>query len=73
MVLVLSRGAFCPKDRVHHHRLVQFYPALVVGFTRVATITCDDWHTTNNMRPFEANGHASVIGAMAGTGLAGGG
>lgn len=50
MVLVLTRGAFCPKDRHHHHELAQFHPQLVVGFTHIITITTDDWHTANNMR-----------------------
>lgn len=50
LVLVLTRGAFCPKDRHHHHELVRFYPQLVVGFTHIVTITTDDWHTANNMR-----------------------
>lgn len=50
MVLVLTRGAFCPKDRAHHQELVRFHPQLVVGFTRIVTITTDDWHTANNMR-----------------------
>jgi len=50
MVVVLTRGAFCPKDRHHHHQLVGFYPQLVVGFTHIVTITTDDWHTANNMR-----------------------
>lgn len=50
MVLVLSRGAFCPKDRQHFHELVRFYPQCVVGYTRLVAITTDDWHTTNNFR-----------------------
>lgn len=50
MVLVLTRGAFCPKDRHHHRELARFHPELVVGFTRLVTITTDDWHTANNMR-----------------------
>lgn len=50
MVVVLTRGAFCPKDRWHHRELVRFYPQLVVGFTHIVTITTDDWHTANNMR-----------------------
>ncbi|MCA9738472.1 MAG: redoxin family protein [Gemmatimonadota bacterium] len=50
MVVVLTRGAFCPKDRVHHQELVRFHAQLVVGFTRIVTITTDDWHTANNMR-----------------------
>ncbi len=50
MVVVLTRGAFCPKDREHHHELVRFHAQLVVGFTHIVTITTDDWHTANNMR-----------------------
>ncbi len=50
MVVVLTRGAFCPKDRAHHQELASFHQQLVVGFTRLVTITTDDWHTTNNMR-----------------------
>lgn len=50
MVLVLTRGAFCPKDRQHMLELVRFHPQFVVGYTQVITITTDDWHTTNNYR-----------------------
>lgn len=50
MVVVLVRGAFCPKDRAHLHELVRFHQQIVVGFTRIVTITTDDWHTTNNLR-----------------------
>jgi|TARA_R100000501_G_scaffold17256_1_gene31940 peroxiredoxin len=50
MVLVLTRGAFCPKDRQHFQELVRFHPQLVVGFTHLVAITTDDWHTANNMR-----------------------
>lgn len=56
MVLVLSRGFFCPKDRAQLSELVRFYPELVVGFTRVVTITTDDWHITNNLRQ-QLNAH----------------
>nr|CAD6437830.1 alkyl hydroperoxide reductase [Rhizobium sp. Q54] len=50
MVLVLTRGSFCPKDRQHMLELVRFHPQLVVGYTQVVAITTDDWHTTNNYR-----------------------
>jgi peroxiredoxin len=50
MIVVLTRGAFCPKDRQHMLALVRFHPQLVVGYTQVVTITTDDWHTTNNYR-----------------------
>ena len=50
MVVVLIRGFFCPKDRVQLQGLAWFYKQLVVGTTRLVTITTDDWHTTNNLR-----------------------
>lgn len=50
MVVVLTRGFFCPKDRQHMLALVRFHPQLVVGYTQVVTITTDDWHITNNYR-----------------------
>lgn len=50
MVLVLIRGFFCPKDRVHLQELTRFYKQIIVGHSKIATITTDDWHTTNNLR-----------------------
>lgn len=50
MIVVLTRGFFCPKDRQHMLELVRFHPQLVVGYTQVVTITTDDWHITNNYR-----------------------
>ncbi|MDT7855879.1 peroxiredoxin-like family protein [Rubrivirga sp. S365] len=50
MVVTLIRGFFCPKDRVQLQGLSAFYKQLVVGTTRLVTITTDDWHTTNNLR-----------------------
>lgn len=50
MLVVLTRGFFCPKDRQQMLELVRFHPQLVVGYTQVVTITTDDWHTTNNYR-----------------------
>jgi len=34
MVLVLSRGGFCPKDRRQHEGLVQLHRELEVGYCR---------------------------------------
>lgn len=50
MIVVLTRGFFCPKDRHHMHELVRMHPQFVVGYTQVVTITTDDWHITNNYR-----------------------
>jgi peroxiredoxin len=50
MVVVLARGALCPKDRLHHDELVRFHPQLIAGFTQVVTITTDDRKTASTMR-----------------------
>lgn len=50
MIVFLTRGFFCPKDRAQMLELVRFHPQLVVGYTQVVTITTDDWHITNNYR-----------------------
>jgi len=50
MVLVLSRGHYCPKDRWQHGRLVEFYPELEVGYTRIVTISTDNLLETNEFR-----------------------
>ncbi len=39
MVLVLSRGHFCPKDQRQHRNLVELFPELKVGYTRIVTIS----------------------------------
>ena len=41
MILVLSRGHYCPKDRRQLRHLVDFYPELEVGYTRIALISTD--------------------------------
>ncbi|WP_404925088.1 redoxin domain-containing protein [Mesorhizobium sp. ORM16] len=50
MIVMLTRGFFCPKDRQQMLELVRFHSQLVVGYTQLVTITTDDWHTTNNYR-----------------------
>jgi peroxiredoxin len=50
MVLVLSRGAFCPKDRRQLRNLVEFYPELKVGYTKLVTISTDSLIETNELR-----------------------
>ena len=41
LVLVLSRGAFCPKDRRQHEGLVQLHREMIVGYCRMVTIATD--------------------------------
>ena len=50
MVLVLSRGGFCPKERRQHEGLVQLYRELEVAYCRLVTITTDNIIETNEFR-----------------------
>ena len=50
MVLVLSRGGFCPKDRRQAEGLVQLHRELEVGYCRLVTISTDNITETNEYR-----------------------
>jgi peroxiredoxin len=50
MVLVLSRGGFCPKDRRQAELLVEFHPEMEVGYSRLVTISTDNISETNEYR-----------------------
>ncbi|WP_457301062.1 redoxin domain-containing protein [Phyllobacterium sp. P5_D12] len=50
MVLVLGRGAFCPKDRPQAEGLLQLHREMEVGYCRLVTITTDDIVKTNEFR-----------------------
>lgn len=50
MILVLSRGHFCPKDHQQHLELAAFYPKLAVSYTRLVTITTDNLLELNEFR-----------------------
>jgi peroxiredoxin len=50
MVLVLSRGAFCPKDRQQHRLLVELEPEIRVAYTKIVTISTDGLLELNEMR-----------------------
>jgi peroxiredoxin len=50
MVLVLSRGAFCPKDRQQHRILVDLEPEIEVAYTKIVTISTDGLIELNEMR-----------------------
>jgi peroxiredoxin len=41
MILVLSRGGFCPKDQQQHLELAAFYPKIAVAYTAIVTIATD--------------------------------
>src|SRR5437016_11430994 len=50
MVLVLSRGSFCPKDRRQAEGLVQLHREIEVGYCRLVTISTDNITETNEFR-----------------------
>jgi peroxiredoxin len=50
MVVVLSRGAFCLKDRRQHESLLQLHREMDVGYCRLATISTDNITETNEFR-----------------------
>ena len=50
LVLVLSRGGFCPKERRQHEGLVQLHREMQVGHCRLVTISTDNLIETNEFR-----------------------
>src|ERR1019366_69201 len=50
LILVLGRGAFCPKDRRQMEGLVQLHRELEVGYCRIVTITTDNLLQLNEVR-----------------------
>ena len=50
MVLVLSRGGFCPKDRRQAEGLVKLHRELEVAYCRLVTISTDNITQTNEYR-----------------------
>jgi peroxiredoxin len=50
MILVLSRGHFCPKDHQQHLELVELKPRIDVAYTKIVTISTDDPVEAGEMR-----------------------
>src|ERR1700733_14827006 len=50
MILVLSRGGFCPKDRRQAEGLVQLHREIEVGYCRLVTISTDNLSETYEYR-----------------------
>jgi peroxiredoxin len=50
MILIPSRGHYCPKDCRQLRYLVDFYPELRVGYTRVALLWTDNLLQTHEHR-----------------------
>jgi peroxiredoxin len=50
MIVVLSRGGFCPKDRRQHEGLLQLHREMTVGYCKLVTISTDNLVGTNEFR-----------------------
>ena len=50
MILLLSRGHFCPKDHQQHLELAAFHPKIAVAYTQIVTITTDNLLALNEFR-----------------------
>jgi peroxiredoxin len=50
MILILSRGHYCPKDFQQHRQLVDLYPEISVAYTQIVTISTDNILEANEMR-----------------------
>jgi peroxiredoxin len=50
MILVLSRGGFCPRDRRQHEGLLQLHREAEIGYCRLVTLSTDNLLETNEFR-----------------------
>ena len=50
LILTLARGHYCPKEHQQHLELAFFYPKISVAYTRIATISTDNHHTSQEFR-----------------------
>jgi peroxiredoxin len=64
MVLVLSRGGFCPKDRRQAEGLVALHRELEVAYCRLVTISTDNITQTNIAAASVPTGRSSLTCAV---------
>ncbi len=50
MVLHLSRGEHCPRERMHHRELLRFHEWCSVAFTQLVSILPNDQHDVYKMK-----------------------
>src|SRR5690349_16878466 len=50
LILTLARGYYCPKEHQQHLELAAFYPKIAAAYTRIATISTDEHHTSQAFR-----------------------
>ena len=50
LILMLSRGHYCPKEHQQHLELAAFQPKVAVAYTQMVTISTDEHHTLQEFR-----------------------
>jgi peroxiredoxin len=50
LILTLARGHYCPKEHRQHLELARHYPEIAVAYTRMATISTDAHHESQEFR-----------------------
>ncbi len=50
LVLLLSRGHYCPKEHQHHLELAAFQSQVAVAYTQMVTIATDEHHVLQELR-----------------------
>jgi peroxiredoxin len=50
VILTLARGHYCPKEHQQHLELAANYPKIAVAYTRIATISTDAHHESQEFR-----------------------
>ena len=50
LILTLARGNYCPKEHQQHLELAANYPKIAVAYTKIATISTDTHHASQEFR-----------------------
>ena len=50
LILTLARGNYCPKEHQQHLELAANYPKIAVSYTKIATISTDSHHSSQEFR-----------------------
>ena len=50
LILTLARGHYCPKEHQQHLELAANFPKVNVAYTKIATISTDEHHTSQEFR-----------------------
>ena len=66
LVVLLSRGHYCPKEHQHHLELAAFQSQVAVAYTQMVTISTDEHHESQELR---AGGPFLWSGALAHEGV----